>query len=258
MISGIILARNSEKSIEKSIRSLGFCGEVLVINDMSDDDTAVIASKCGARVIDNPLNMDFAAQHNFAEKHSKGDWVLFIDSDEIVSADLAKEINDKTATGLYGAWKFKRTDLMWGKWLKYGEIGSFRAVRLYKKGSGKWVRRVHEKFITNMKPGNMKNPILHYPHSDLKKLVNSINKWSTLHAISNNEEEKRSTLLKIVFYPHFHFMKNYIFRLGFLDGLQGFVLAMVMAGHSFLAWSKLMVLQKRRIQALADADNFKL
>lgn len=134
---------------------------------------------------------------------------------------------------------------MWGKWLTHGESGSTNVIRLVKKGSGKWVRRVHPNFEYEGITGEFKNPIRHYPHQTLHKFIDSINRWSTWHAIANDEEGKKSSLLKIIVWPVGHFLKNFILRAGFLDGMQGFVYASIMSAHSFLSWSKLWLIQKR-------------
>jgi len=158
---------------------------------------------------------------------------------------LAKEIVGVLKRDDYDAFRLKRNDFVWGKWITHGEVGSFTSVRLVKKGIGKWKRRVHQYFETAGKVGLLENPLLHYPFQDLYSFITKIEMWSSLHAIANMEEGKHSTVGKVVFYPVGHFVKNYLIRLGYLDGMQGFVFALVMAGHSFLAWSKQWLLQRQ-------------
>src|SRR3989344_3390619 len=101
----VVLTKNEEKNIEKCIRSLTWCDQVIIIDDYSEDNTAQIAKKHGALVYKNALNNDFAQQRNFALQQIRGKWVLFVDADEIISQDLADEIkraiNSEEVKGYY-------------------------------------------------------------------------------------------------------------------------------------------------------------
>ena len=123
-------------------------------------------------------------------------------------------------------------------------MGSYKNLRLIRKGSGKWRRRVHQFFEIQGETGIFKNPLNHYPHQSVSRFIESIGRWSTWHALANKEEGKRSSVLKIILFPVIHFTRNYFLRLGFLDGIQGFVFASLMSFHSFLSWSKLWLMQK--------------
>ena len=114
-ISAVVLTHNDESVISKCLESLAWCDEVVVIDDESTDETAAIVRKHGVRVVSRKLDDDFAAQRNFGLKHAKNDWVLFVDSDEVVSKSLAKEImqviemaNDKLQ--MINGYKIKRAD----------------------------------------------------------------------------------------------------------------------------------------------------
>ncbi|MBU0569669.1 hypothetical protein KKB40_02710, partial [Patescibacteria group bacterium] len=120
-----------------------------------------------------------------------------------------------------------------------------KLLRLAKKDSGGWVRKVHEVWEMEGRVGELINPLIHYPHKTLKKFVHSMNKHSSLHATANLEEGKRSNLIKILFWPPLKFINNFIFKLGFLDGIHGFLVAMMMSFHSYLSWSKLWLTQRK-------------
>ncbi len=247
-ISAVILAKNEEKNIKECIKNLGFCDEVVVIDDNSEDRTVEIAKKLGAKVYKRSLEENFAAQRNFALNKAKGKWVLFIDADERVSKNLRNEITQITNDPSVGCLGFyiKRTDYMWGKELKSGETGSVKLLRLARRKAGKWKRQVHETWKIIGRIDELKNPLLHYPHPTLRKFIKSVNSMSSLHAKANFKEGKRSFLFKIIVWPLAKFMHNWIIRKGFLDGIQGLVVALVMSFHSYLSWSELWILQKRR------------
>ena len=244
MISAVVLTKNEEENISECIKCLKFSKDIVVVDDNSTDKTVLIARKHGAKVYKRDMEMNYAEQSNFAMKKTRGDWVLFVDADERVSEILEKEILEKISIDTISGFYVKRKDYIWGKRLKYGEIGAFKSLRLVRKGSGKWIRRVHPFFDVQGKTQTLINPLFHYPHKDLFKFFESINRWSTWHALANNEEGKRSSLFKVVVWPLAHFSRNFILRLGFLDGIEGFVFAIVMSFHSFLAWGKVWMLQK--------------
>lgn len=248
MVSAVILAKNEEKNIGECIKSLAWCDEILVIDDNSGDQTVELAKKYGAKVYKRSLADDFAAQRNFGLDKAGGEWVLFVDADERISAPLAAEIQLRTyntensIVGFY----IKRCDVMWGRELRYGEQGVVMLLRLARENAGVWRRRVHEVWNVQGRVDELENPILHYPHQSLREFIADVDFHSTLHAKANQEEGKRSDLLKILFYPPAKFIKNWVFKLGFLDGAPGFISAALMSFHSFLAWSKLWLMQKER------------
>lgn len=239
-LSVVILARNEEENIKRCLNSLTFCNEIIVVDDNSTDKTRQIAKDFGARVLKRSLKGDFASQRNFGLKKAKHDWVFFIDADEVVSPSLRDEMLKMTKEQLdkYSGFYLKRRDIFLGKELKFGETGSMKLVRLGRKDCGVWKRSVHEYWHIEGKLGEMKNPIIHYSHPNLAQLIKAINKWSRLHAVENIAEGKKSNLLKIIIFPLAHFFKNYFLRRGYKDGIYGFVFAVLMSFHSFLAWSE--------------------
>lgn len=248
MISAVVLAKNEEKNIKDCLDSLKWCDEIVVVDDYSEDRTIEIAEKHGARVYKHTLNNNFASQRNFGLEKAKGEWVLFIDADERITPALRAEVTQLLSNPVneYDGFYLKRRDFMWGRELNYGETGNVKLLRLAKKDAGQWRRAVHETWeVKNDKVGKLKNPLLHYPHQTLREFIADINWMSTLHAEENKKEGKRSNLLKIILLPKLKFFDSWILKLGFLDGTAGFTVAMMMSLHSFLAWSKLWLLQKK-------------
>lgn len=247
-LSAIILTKNEEKNISECINSVGFCDEIIVIDDYSSDKTVKLARNYGAKVIKKSLNNDFAAQRNFALKKASGKWVLFLDADERISPRLKSETIKATKnpfirlSGFY----LKRRDIFLGEEIKHGEAGTIKLLRLGKKDTGRWLRKVHETWKIPGRKGVLANPIIHLPHRNLRQFFAEVNKFSSMHAQVNNSEGKKSTLAKIVFWPLGHFLKNWIYKRGFLDAERGFIIAATMSFHSFLAWAKLWFLQKRQ------------
>lgn len=245
MITAVVLTKNEEKNIAKCLATLRFCGEVIVVDEYSTDRTVEIARRYGARVFQRHLKEDFAAQRNFGLSKAKGDWVLFVDSDERVTAALAAEIKKQIAGAPSVGFYIKRRDFIWDRELRHGEPGNVKLLRLAKKNAGLWKRAVHEVWDTTGKTGILQNPLEHYPHQTLREFLQDVDRYSTMHAKALNEENVKSNIAKIIIWPVGKFKYGWILKLGFLDGTQGFVVAAMMSLHSFLAWSKLWLLQGR-------------
>jgi len=244
-ITATILTKNEKKNIEGCLKALEWCDEIMVIDDFSEDQTVQIARKLGAQVFQHSLNNDFSQQRNYGLAKAKGEWVLFVDADERVTPALAQEIKQEVRKGEYKAFVFKRQDFFMGKALKYGETSHVRLLRMAKK-NGQWVRPVHEVWETKWPTQTLKNPLLHYPHPSMVQFFDQINFHSTLHAQALRKEGVRFSLFRLIGNPLGKFLQNYILRLGFLDGTHGFVMAMMMSLHSFLARGKLFSLKDEK------------
>lgn len=252
MISAVILTKNEAKNIGECIAGLKWCDEIIVIDDRSTDDTVNQISKIkdknqnlNIKILTRELNENFNEQRNYGLDKAKGDWVFFVDADERVSEKLKEEIcsrlrSNNNINGYY----FKRIDNFLGKWLKYGEIGGVRILRLARKNTGKWVRRVDEIWNVGGKTDTLNNPLLHYSHKSLDEFIESINQRSSLNAQVFYDGNIKLNFLEWL-KPLFKFINSYFFKLGFLDGIQGFVFAVFMSLHSFMVRGKLYLLWKR-------------
>lgn len=241
MISVVVLTRNEEENIKNCLQSIkDLASEIILIDDYSTDETIKIARDLGAKVFLNKLDSDFSKQRNFGLKKAKNKWVMFLDADEMVSNKLAQEIktvisNDKDINGYF----FKRNDSFAGCFLRHGETANVRLLRLAKKNSGSWQRKVHETWDVKGQTKEFKNPLLHYPHSTVTDFLKEINFYSSLHAESLKKEGVKPSLFRLIFNPLGKFISNYIVKKGFLDGTPGLITSLMMSFHSFLARGKL-------------------
>ena len=240
-ISAIILTKNNQKKLENTLKSVAFAKEILLIDDNSTDNTLNLGKKYGARVINRKLNGNFSAQRNFGIKNAKEDWVLFVDSDEELSEEVIKEI-ESAPEQEYEAYYIKRRDIFWGRVLRYGEVrAAYRKglIRLIRKNSGTWEGQVHERFVTTKTTGCLKGFINHYSHISIKEFIIDINNYSTIRAKELQKKGLKTNIFQILFYPIVKFKMNYIIKLGFLDGVPGFIYSFMMSFHSFLVRAKL-------------------
>ena len=250
-LSVVILTKNEEANIEECLNGVEFADEIIVVDDYSLDKTAEIAKRHGAKVLKRHLEDNFAQQRNFGLDEASGRWVLFVDADERVGPKLGKEITDGVKQIDTVGYFIVRRDRLFGKFLRFGEFsssgafGNTKLLRLGRKGAGRWRRQVHEYWDIRGKCQDLHTLLLHYPHPTLREFIEDINYFSTLHARAIREEGKRPSLAKIVIWPLGKFVYNEVLRLGFLDGIEGFIVAILMSFNSFLAWSKAWVNQRR-------------
>jgi glycosyltransferase involved in cell wall biosynthesis len=248
MTSAIILTKNEEKNISRCISSLIWVDQVILIDDLSNDETIKIAKKTNPKieVYTHPLNSDFGAQHNFGMEKAKGDWLFFVDADEEVPEALRDEIITKIKDNKNTkAYAIKRQDVLLGKKINHGETMNTKFIRLAKKGSGIWKREVHEYWDINKNIETLNQPLLHYPHPTISEFISSINFYTSIDSkYMFDKEEIRFSLFRTIVNPVGKFIQNYIFRLGFLDGLPGLIIAVMMSLHSLIVRIKLYELSK--------------
>lgn len=236
----IILTKNEEKNIVNCIKTLLWCNEILVIDDYSTDKTITLAQKMGARVFLHRLNNNFSDQRNVALQKTHADWILYIDADERVGHVLQREIQKIINTiSLYNGYYIKRRDIMWGKYLQFGETANCRFLRLAKRDTGSWKGAVHEKWEVAGDIGELKNPLFHYPHQTIKEFLTEINSYTDLRVNELQKQGIKVSGISIFLYPAGKFFVNYFLKLGFLDGIQGLIITVLMSLHSFLVRSKL-------------------
>jgi glycosyltransferase involved in cell wall biosynthesis len=241
-ITGVVLAKNEEKKIARALESLSFCSERIVFDDSSTDATREIAEKAGARVVSHPVSKSFSDARNNAMHIAQNEWIFFLDADETVSNELKTEIEKNTWNA--DAYAVPRRDYFWNTELKWGETSTARKsgiVRLVKKGSGSWLGLVHETFACFGRVAKLNAFINHTPHETLSSFIHDVNAYSTLRAQDVRNEKKTVSTFELVGYPIGKFIYTYFIKLGFLDGPAGFAYSFVMAFHSFLVRSKLIM-----------------
>ena len=236
MISAVILTKNEERNIQRCLKNLQWCDEIIIVDDYSTDKT--LNKIKGCKVFKRRLNGNFAEQRNFGLSKAKGDWVLFVDADEVVTKELQKEIVTRIKYSKRAGFYLRRKDVFLGKELNYGETGNTKILRLARRNSGKWKRKVHEFWEIEGETCDLPSPIIHYHDMKLTDFLSKINYYSEIHAKENVKAGKKSNLWRIIFYPLGKFSVNYFLKLGFLDGTPGFIMAAMMSFHSFLSWSR--------------------
>ena len=245
-ISAVIIAKNAASSLKNCLESLTWCQEIIVIDDNSADETVKIADRYGAKVYKRELTDNFSAQRNYGLEKATGEWVLFIDADEVAPSSLAQEIQTKLQHTTAQGFLIQRIDTMWGKKLLHGEAGNTFLLRLARKDAGVWEGKVHETWHMNGKVERLHNPLAHFPHPTINEFLTEINFYTTLRAEELYAKGVRVSIWDIIMYPKAKFIINFIFKQGFQDGIQGLVVAILMSFHSFLVRGKLWQLHQKK------------
>ncbi len=250
MISAVVLTRNEENNIIDCLESLNWCDEIIIVDDFSQDRTIEIIGGLRNKKISvfrRALNKDYSKQRNFGLSKTSYEWVLFVDADERVSPFLRDEILKATSTrSKYDAYFMKRRDILWGKELRYGEAGDTDLLRLAKKDKGEWSGCVHEEWEIKGAVGQLNAFLAHYPHQTITEFLREINFYTDIRARELFDRGIKTSWLSIILYPKAKFIQNYFLRLGFLDGIPGLIVAVLMSFHSFLVRSKLWKLRQGR------------
>lgn len=244
MISVTILAKNSQKYIREVLESLTSFDEVVLYDTGSTDETLSIAKEFPNVTLYQEKFIGFGPTHNLATAKAKNDWVLSIDSDEIVTPDMANEIH-KTVLDPSSVYSFPRHNYYNGKFIKWCGWYPDRQYRLYNRKYTRFSEaQVHEAIILeNMKPTPLKSPIKHYSYSSISEFLEKMQLYSTLFA-KQNKGKKRSSLPKALAHGFFSFFKSYILKRGFLGGYEGFVISLYNGHTAYYKYLKLREINK--------------
>jgi len=243
-VSAVLITRNAAAQLEACLASLAFAAEILVVDSGSDDGSLEIAARHGARVLQKDW-MGFGRQKQFAVEQANNDWVLCLDADERVSPELAASIAQALAAPQAPVYRMARRNRFLGRWLAHGEGYPDWSSRLFDRNHARWSDdTVHEKVLYAVTPGTLDGDLLHESATDLASYVAKHNRYSTLAAEQLLERGRSAGPAVLLLSPLVRFVKMYVFRLGFLDGLPGLVHISIGCINSFLKYAKLIELRR--------------
>ncbi len=239
-LSVAIITRNEEANLARTLGSVAWADEMVVVDCGSDDRTEEIARSFRARFFLEAWQ-GFAAQKNSALEKCSSDWILSLDADESLSDELAKEIwelleNDPPRDG----YALPRRNLFLGRWMRFGGFYPDLKLRLFRRGAAEFeARPVHETLHFVGEAGRLKGDLIHDAYPTLAAYIDHMDRYSTLganHAVSEGRRIRPlpAFLVNVLLNPLFTFFYNYLLRLGFLDGREGLLLHLY---HSvYVSW----------------------
>ncbi len=240
MISATIITLNEEKDLPRCLQSLSFVDEIIVVDSGSQDKTVDIARSFGAQVYVKPWQ-GYGTQKNLAMSYCKNKWVLNVDADEVITAELKTEIlkeiqSPRAALGYSIARKAYYLD----RWIRYGGWYPNYVTRLVQKEKAKWTEpAVHEELrIQNGgEIGRLKNPMLHFTFSNISDQICTNLRYAKQGALNLRYPGTHFFIFKLLLKPFGKFIETYFFKCGFLDGLPGFLISINAAHSMFLKYA---------------------
>jgi len=226
MLSVVIITRNEENNLPRCIESVKFADEIVVVDSGSTDRTQQIAESMGARFFTKTW-AGYGPAKQEGVNRATGEWILSIDADEEVTAELADEIREVVATenSANGYYIPRRTNFL-GRWIYHCGWYPDPVLRLFRKSRGRFDEAVvHEKATIDGQAGRLKGELLHYSYPDLESYFKKFNRYTTMGAEKAYQEGRRSGWFDIVIRPPVSFVKHYVTRQGFRDGMEGFTLS---------------------------------
>ncbi|MDH5717484.1 MAG: glycosyltransferase family 2 protein [Spirochaetia bacterium] len=243
-LSVIIITKNEEINIKRCLESVKWANEIIVIDSHSTDKTVSICKNFTTKVYSKNWP-GFGIQKNRALSLCTNDWILSIDADEVIPKPLQEEIiNVISKNNSYDGYYIRRISNYCGKFLKYGDWKKDYIIRLFKRKKGKFSNsKVHEEVLINGKTAKLKETFLHYAFSDIEEVLDTLNRYTTMGAIQ--KEGKSSGIIKAVSRAFWTFFRGYILKTGFLDGKEGFLLAVSNAEGTYYKYIKLIYINKK-------------
>jgi glycosyltransferase involved in cell wall biosynthesis len=238
-ISAVIITLNEEKALPKCLESVSFAEEVIIVDSGSTDRTVQVAESYGVKVIYQEW-LGYGKQKQFAVDQASNDWVLCLDADEWVSEELADSIQDVFPDSKCSAYESPRCNKFLGRWLRHGEGYPDYNLRLFNRNHATWSDDpVHEHVLANGKIGRLTGDLMHESEDGLYEYIEKQNRYTSLQAELLYRRDKKVSVGKIVVSPLIRFFKFYFLRLGFLDGVAGFVHISIGCFNTFSKYVKL-------------------
>ena len=237
----VTLTLNEERNITECLAKVQWADQRLVVDSGSTDRTVELARAGGAEVMQIEWK-GYGHARNLALERASGDWVLWLDADERVPEALSGEIRQILATNdtQVSGYELARRAYFLGKWIRHCGWYPGYIVRLFRKGKAHFTETlVHEALTVDGPVGRMKNDLLHFTDHDLEQYFRKFNSYTSLAARDMAAARRSAGIADLLFRPPFMFLKMYVLRGGFMDGIHGFVLCVVSSAYVFVKYAKL-------------------
>lgn len=247
-LSVVLITHNAAAQLPDCLASVAFADEVVVVDSDSSDGTAEVAARYGARVLTKEW-LGFGRQKQFAVEQAAHDWVLCLDADERVSPELAASMVRALQAPEAQAYRMARCNRFLGRWLRHGEGYPDWSLRLFHRRHARWSDDdIHEKVLVSSGTalGTLQGDLLHESGEDLGRYLEKQNRYTALAAQDLYRRGRRTGLVEIALSPLLRFVKFYLLRLGFLDGMPGLVHISIGCMNSFMKYAKLIELHRNQ------------
>ena len=238
-ITATIIAKDEEKNLPSAIHSVKDLVDeiVVVIDSRTADKTREVAIKFGAKCYLRDFD-NFAGQKNFAVGQARGDWILSLDADEEIPAELVEEIRKAVKSDEFDGYLIPRRNFLLGREIKHTRWSPDKHIWLWKKEKGKWVGEIHEEVAVSGKVGELKNAKVHNSYKTVSDFLDMVNSYTELEAKRKVANGEHFSFFRMFFDAARSFFGRYFYKLGFLDGWQGFALSYMMGIYRVITWVK--------------------
>ncbi|WP_138515369.1 glycosyltransferase family 2 protein [Rhodoferax bucti] len=244
-ISVYIIAYNEVEKVRSAIESVSWADEIILVDSYSTDGTSELATQLGAKVVQVDFK-GFGDLRNQALAACTHDWIFSLDADERCTPEVAREIQDLVARGELDAYHTPRRNFFMGRWIKHsGWYPNYRQPQLFRRGAMSYdFKPVHEGYVLHSpKPiGHMQSAIWQFPFKNMAEVMHKANRYSTLGA--EKIKHKKISMWTALIHAKWAFWKHYLFKLGFLDGWAGLVIAVGNFEGTFYRYVKALEIQK--------------
>jgi len=241
-LSLCVITRDAAGELADCLGSARFAGEIVVVDSGSRDDTVEIAHRFGARVIERAFD-GFGRQKTIAVAAAANDWVLCLDADERLTPELVRSIEAVLAAPRASAYAMARRNRFLGRWLAHGEGYPDWNVRLFDRRRARWSDdAVHEHVIAEGAIARLDGDLLHQSAESLDAYLAKQNRYTTMQAQAMHARGEKVSAARLVLSPVARFLRFYVVKLGFLDGVAGLTHIAIGAFASFMKYAKLRAL----------------
>ena len=248
LLSVAIITKNEEANLARTLASVSFADEIVVVDSGSTDRTVEIARSFNAAVYEEPW-LGFAAAKNSAIAKCTGAWVLSLDADEELTAELQQQIRALLPTNPTAeAYYIRRRNLFLGRWIRHGGFYPDAKLRLFRRAGGTRVlkfkdRPVHETIAFDGATATLDYDLIHHAYPTLETYIEHMDRYSTLgcELLVSAGKTSRSLpafIANVLLVPQLTFVWNYVFRLGILDGREGLLLHLYHATYTSWKYAK--------------------
>lgn len=241
-ISACITAANEERNIRRCLESVTWADEVVVVDSFSTDGTPEICREYTDHVHQHRW-LGYIGQKNLIKDMACGPWILFVDADEEISPALRDEILrefESGASAQYAGYEFPRLVWYLGRWIRHGDWYPDVKLRLFRKDKGRCGgREPHDRISVDGPVRRLRGDMFHYTYADVSDQLATINRFTSITAQGWRRDGRTFRLIDLLFRPGLRFLRSYVLRLGFLDGLPGLVVALMVAQGVFVKYAKL-------------------
>jgi glycosyltransferase involved in cell wall biosynthesis len=248
-ITACITACNEQENIRRCLESVTWADEIVVVDSFSADSTPEICREY-TRLVFKHRWLGYIGQKNLARDLASSDWVLFLDADEEISSDLRDEIRAEFTAGTnrdFAGIEFPRLTHFLGRWITHGDWYPDVKLRLYRRNRGYCGgSEPHDRMVVDGPVKRLKHPMFHYTYTSIDDQLATLNRFSSITARTQFEEGRHFRLVHLLFRPFLRFLRGYLLRLGFLDGMPGLIIAMSASYGVFVKYAKLWELSRTR------------